>query len=109
MAATFPLNPLRRIITELASSNYQMAFPVCLPLFPAPIMAAPNWARDGEWIYFCSDHDPGDLSTMENAEERRVAHPGDDKRGCLWDRVAGWTVPLLRQTWRDRGMEKIIG
>ena len=36
-----------------------MAFPICLTTFPGVNNGAPNWSRDGEWIYFYSSHDPG--------------------------------------------------
>jgi Tol biopolymer transport system component len=33
--------------------------PRMLSTFPGANNGCPNWSRDGEWIYFCSDHDPG--------------------------------------------------
>ena len=83
--------------------------PRMLATFPGANNGCPNWARDDEWIYFCSDHDPGTYQLWKMPRKGGSPIRVTTKGGRLWDRVAGWTVPLLRQTWRDRGMEKILG
>ena len=40
--------------------------PHMLTTFPDTNNGAPNWSRDGKWIYFYSGHDEG-VSTMEDA------------------------------------------
>jgi hypothetical protein len=82
-------------------------FPICLPLFPASIMALRTGLATASGSIFI----PATIlffSTMENAVSRWASSPSDGKRGCLWDRVNGPAVPLLRQICRVRDLEKTI-
>ena len=74
--------------------------PHMLTTFPDTNNGAPNWSRDGKWIYFYSGHDGGAYQLWKMPFARWISRPSDDKRGCLCDRVEGRTVPLLRQIYQ---------
>jgi Tol biopolymer transport system component len=55
------------IVFEFQSQRYYQIYvvevpggrPRLVPTFPGADDGAPNWSRDGQWIYFYSDHEKG--------------------------------------------------
>ncbi len=56
---TLHLNFNPNTFTRFTSSKYLVAAPSLVPTFPGTDNGAPNWSRDGQWIYFYSTHEKG--------------------------------------------------
>ena len=69
--------------------------PRLVPTFPGADNGAPNWSRDGQWIYFYSDHQgrPFQLwkTPLKGGAPVRVTRNG----WPLCDRIGGRTLSLL--------------
>lgn len=106
----------RNIAFECQSQNYYQVYvvevpggsPHVVPTFPNSDNGAPNWSRDGQWIYFYSDHEKGPVQLwkvpFKGGVPIRVTNNGgvyatesDDQRFLYYSKLEEpgiWKMPI---------------